>query len=442
MKFQRCQNAWLESAPCVSRNGLASEAETGFKRNTGESLGSGENQFGAAPSAAGYLYQARLALLLCIPHVNSGIEVEVSVERLDDVSFEKDGTPFELLQTKHHIDRVASLSDASPDIWKTLRIWAAAAADDPSLPSRAKLVLVTTGEAPVGSAAALLRPRQAYQSGTKRNPKLAKEILAAVAETSKNKALKSSFTAFLALSDAMRSSLLSAVEVVDRQPLLTDLGVELEHALRLVAPSGKAPLAREMLEGWWWPRICEVLMANPPDTIPVGALEAKLDDIRELLKRDALIADFEHAEPSDTEIAEYDGFRFVKQLHVIGLGGNRLRFAKRDYYRAFVQRSKWTREHVVLDEELEKFEQRLVEEWEPRFAAMCDSHLGSESNDSKLKQDAQEIYYWVETEARLPFRSITAKFLNVGSYHILANDLRIGWHRDFLSLCREESSDG
>lgn len=405
-------------------------------------MGSRDNQYGAAPSAAGYLYQARLALFLCIPYVNSGIEAEVSVERLDDVSFERDGTPIELLQTKHHIERIASLTDGSPDIWKTLRIWAEAAMEDPSLPSRARLVLVTTGKAPSGSAASLLRPRQSYEAGTKRNPKLAKEILTAFAENSDNKVLKSAFSAFLALSDAMRSSLLSAIEILDCQPLLTDLSVELEHALRLVAPAGKAGLAREMLEGWWWPRICEVLMVSPPDRIPISALEAKLDDIRELIKRDALTTDFEHAEPSDSEIAEYDGFRFVKQLHVIGLGGNRLRFAKRDYYRAFVQRSKWTREHVVLDEELEKFEQRLVEEWEPRFAAMCDTHVESEASDVKLKQDAQEIYFWVETEARLPFRSITAKFLNVGSYHILANNLKIGWHRDFMQLCAEETADG
>jgi hypothetical protein len=408
----------------------------------GKQLSIGQSQFSAAASSAGYLYQARLALLLCIPHLNTGVEIAISVERLDDVAFEKNGTPFELLQTKHHIDRVASLSDTSPDVWKTLRVWAEAAAADPSLPSRTKLVLVTTGEAPLGSASALLRPPQTYPLGTKRDPKSAKERLTEVAETSKNTSLKSAFTAFLALSDAMRSSLLSAVEIVDRQPLLTDLGNELEHALRLVAPGGKSALAREMLEGWWWPRICTALMANPPDAIAIGAIEAKLDDIRDTLKRDALVADYEHAEPDDAEIAEYDGFRFVQQLRVIGLGGNRLRFAKRDYYRAFVQRSKWTREHVVLDEELERFEQRLVEEWEPRFAAMCDLHVGRENNEAKLKQDGQDIYYWVETEARFPFRSLTAKFLNVGSYHILANELRVGWHRDFLNVCSGEIGDG
>ncbi|MET4312761.1 hypothetical protein ABIC01_005772 [Bradyrhizobium sp. RT4b] len=404
----------------------------------GGELSDGGNHFTAAASAVGYLYQARLALLLCIPHVNSGAEVEVSIERLDDISFEKDGTAFELLQTKHHIDRVASLSNASPDLWKTLRIWAAAAKDDPSLPSRAKLALVTTAAASTESAAALLRPPGAYPTGAKRNPKSANEILTEVAQTSANEALAPAFAAFLALTEPMRSALLSAVEVLDNQPLIADLDDELEHALRLVAPAGKAAAAREALEGWWWPRVCAALVKSPSEPIPIGLVEAKLDDIRDALKRDALVADFEHAEPGEAEYAEYDGFRFVHQLHVIGLGGNRLRFAKRDFYRAFAQRSKWTREHVVLDDEVEQFEQRLVEEWQPRFEAMCDVHSGTPPVEPTLKQDGQALYQWVENDARFPFRSLTARFLNVGSYHILANNLRVGWHRDYVSICAEE----
>jgi hypothetical protein len=401
-------------------------------------LSGGSSQFIAAPSAAGYLYQARLALLLCIPHLNNGSEVEVAVERLDDVSFEQSGAPIELLQSKHHIDRVGNLSNSSPDLWKTLRVWAEAASSDPSLPSHVKLVLVTTGIAQPKSAASLLRSAQSYPPGEKRDPKSAQELLTRVAENSSNKALNSAFEAFLSLSEPMRSALLSAIEVVDNQPLLTDLDKALEDALRLAAPAGKSAAVRELLEGWWWPRICAALMASPPERISMGAIEAKLDDIRDMLKRDALVAEFEFAEPTDAEVEHYEGLRFVKQLRVIGLGGNRISYAKNDYYRAFTQRSRWTREHVVLDEELEKFERTLIEEWKPRFAAMCDSCEGEDGDDSKLRRDAQEIYYWVETEARFPFRSLSAKFLNVGSYHMLANDLRVGWHRDFTKLCSED----
>jgi hypothetical protein len=40
-------------------------------------------------SAAGFFYQVRLALLLCMDYVNRDSGVEVAVERLDDVSFER-----------------------------------------------------------------------------------------------------------------------------------------------------------------------------------------------------------------------------------------------------------------------------------------------------------------------------------------------------------------
>jgi hypothetical protein len=371
--------------------------------------------------------------------VNSQSSVEVAIERLDDISFEVNGTPLELLQTKHHIDRVGSLSDASPDLWKTIRVWAEAAAADPSLPSRTRLLLITTGITPDHSAASYLRPTTAYPAGEHRDPKIAQELLTDIASTSENKALSSAFEAFLSLTPQMRSSLLSAVEVIDRQPLLSDLDSVLEEALRIFAPKGKAAVAREMLEGWWWPRVCNALMTSPSAPISIALLEAKFDDIRDMLKRDALVADFEHADPSEAEVAEFDGFRFVKQLQLIGLGGNRIRFAKRDYYRAFAQRSKWTREHVVLDDELERFEATLIEEWEPRFGAMCDAHYGSEPDEPTLQQAGQEIYHWVETEARFPFRSLSARFLNVGSYHILANELRIGWHKNYAAISAEES---
>ena len=112
----------------------------------------------AASSAAGYLYQARLALAECLrfAYVDSGIDI--AIEKLDDVSFEKEGGALELLQTKHHVNRVGNLSDTSVDLWKTLRVWADATKADPSLPGRTRFSIITTARAPDESAASLLRP--------------------------------------------------------------------------------------------------------------------------------------------------------------------------------------------------------------------------------------------------------------------------------------------
>ena len=398
------------------------------------------SSFSAAPSAAGYLYQARLALALCLRYVNADVGVEVGIERLDDVSFEQAGSALALLQAKHHIDRVASLTDMSVDLWKTLRVWSEAIAADPTLPARTRLALVTTGSAPVDSAAAMLRPPSAYSSGEKREPKAAAERLVAIAEAGGNQALKAAYAAFLALSPTMRMSMLSSIEVLDAHPLLTDLGDLIENELRLIAPRGKVGLARERLEGWWWPRVCAALVESPAGPISVLEIEAKLDDIRDGLKRDALVADQEHADPTDHETADYEGQPFVRQLKVVGVGGNRVEFAKRDYYRAFTQRSKWVREHLVFDGEIARYELNLIEEWQPRFHQMREKLEGQEEDDTASRTAGQELYAWVEAEARFPFRTITHRFLTVGSYHMLANDLRLGWHPNYETVCTTEDA--
>lgn len=393
--------------------------------------------FTAAPAAAGYLYQARLALALCLRYAYADGGVEVAIERLDDVSFERDGTAIELLQTKHHLNRASDLTDASPDLWKTLRVWSELALADPGLPSRSRLVLVTTAQVADGSIAELLRPSNVGGAISGEAAREAAARLTVVAETSANAALKPAFQAFLALTPAMRASLLSTVQILDGQPLVSDVGKAIEEAIRMTAPRGQATKAREQLEGWWWPRIIAAIMQDPVGAVSILEVETKLDEIRESLQRDALSAEFEHAAPPEAELESYEGHGFVRQLKVVGIGGNRIEHAKRDYYRAFSQRSHWAREHVILDGEIARFEATLIEEWEPRFAAMCEKHAGKPADSADLRDAGQEVYHWVETEARFPFRTLVKRFLNVGSYHILANAFRVGWHRDFASDRKE-----
>jgi hypothetical protein len=394
----------------------------------------GDNSpFTAAAAAAGYLYQARLALALCLHYAYSEGGVEVSVERLDDVSFERNGNPIELLQTKHHIRRAADLTDASPDLWKTLRIWCEKALEDPNLPSRTRLLLVTTSIVPEDSIAKLLRSDSCGVGISGKLALEAAERLTRIAEASKNLSLRSAFSSFLALTPRMRASLLSAVQIFDAYPLVGDLGDTIESGIRMVAPRGQVQKAREMLEGWWWARIIEALLQQPAGQVSILEVETKLDEIRESLQRGALTAEFEHADPPNDELRAYDDHGFVRQLRHIGVGGNRIEYAKRDYYRAFTQRSHWSREHVILDGEIARFEATLIEEWEPRFAAMCERHPRTDTSAPELRHAGLEIYNWVETEARFPFRTLVKRFLNVGSFHILANAFRLGWHRDYNS---------
>ena len=390
----------------------------------------------AAQSAAGYLYQARLALAECLRYAYNDSSVEVAIEKLDDVSFEKNGTALELLQTKHHLKKAGDLSDGSVDLWKTLRVWALAIKVDPTLIGRTRFALITTARAPEGSAAALLRAESPA-----RDPEAADVLLMRAATASESEGLKKAVTEFTGLSSATRKALLDEIDVLDGAPLIADLGAVIEVRLRMIAPRGKSDLAREQLEGWWWPRICAALQADKPGTIPVLEVEQKLDDIRDSLKRDALPFDMEHVEPTAAELDSLDEMRFVKQLHAVGLGSLRLQYAKRDFYRASAQRSRWVRQNLLFDGEVGRFEQRLLEEWQPRFAQMCED-LGAECHDAALLRAAgQHLYGWVENDARFPIRTQVFRFMTVGSYHILAEGLRVGWHRDFATLYMDEPAE-
>ena len=131
----------------------------------------GPTQFSAVPSALGYLYQVRYALLLLI---DADADAEITLEKLDDVAFERQGTAEELLQFKLHINKTATLTNSCSDIWKTLRVWSTNVATGHVQPEQCRLVLVTTATAPPGSAAVMLR------SGGARNVAEALRLLMAV----------------------------------------------------------------------------------------------------------------------------------------------------------------------------------------------------------------------------------------------------------------------
>jgi hypothetical protein len=112
------------------------------------------------------------------------------------------------------------------------------------------------------------------------------------------------------------------------------------------------------------------------------------------------------------------------------VGSARIEYSIRDYYRASEQRSRWAREDLLVDGELENYEQELVEAWQPRFASIQEE-LTPACPPEKRIMLGQILFKWVEQEANFPLRSVREKFLTHGSYHILSNRYVVGWHPDF-----------
>lgn len=386
----------------------------------------GTSQFSAADSALGYLYQVRVALLWALRRLKVGNDFIVSLETLDDVTFETTGgKPEELLQTKHHRNRETTLTDASADLWKSLRVWFEGYASK-SIPTGTALHLLTTAKAPVGSIAARLRSEG-------RDVDAALKALETTAQSSKSEANAPAYAAFLNAPGPTRKMLVETVVVFDAAPNVTDLDSDLRAEVFWAVDRKHHDLFLERLEGWWLRRSLKQLSSiGLGDRILATEIEAQMSDLREQFKQDSLPIDddllnFDLDEATHAARADY---RFVRQLELITAGKRRIAAAVRDYYRAFEQRSRWLRNDLLLVGDLTRYERRLLEEWELVFEAMKDD-LGVNAAEDAKRKAALEVLQWGE-RVSLPIRpSVTEPFVTRGSLHMLADEVRLGWHPDF-----------
>ena len=392
--------------------------------------------YDASASAIGYLYQLRYALLAGLREFSTDASWSVSVEVVDDVEIVAAGES-RRWQLKHRADG-KRLTDSSADLWKTLRIWSEAIKDGSLDPSRTRLLLLTTSTVPAGSAAYHL------QAGSDRDVTKARELLESAATKSASKSNKSSIEAFRSLKDSQREALLDAVTVLGDGPMIEDVHRELLLICRYAVGKMAAESLLNRLEGWFFQRCIETM--RTPAALPISGseIDEKLSELRSQFREYNLPIDEDIAEMTATR-EEYSDRTFIRQLELIEIGNRRIELAVRDYLRASTQRSRWSRENLLLPGEIGAYERRLREEWEAHFAAMQDE-LGEEAAEETKIAMAKKIYGWVDTEFRENIRpECHEPFICKGSFHILADELRVGWHPEFearLMAILEPASGG
>jgi hypothetical protein len=332
-----------------------------------------------------------------------------------------EGEQTELIQAKYHV-APGTLTDASPDLWKTLRVWSEVSASQPA----ALLVLVTTATAASGSIASLLRVED-------RDVHLAHQRLVNVAKSSSSQSMAPAMGAFLGLSDEDRLALVDRILISDAAPRFDDLDERFRSALRLAVPADRRDALALRLREWWLLRAEQHLVAVAQGAHPRVSgteIEARLGDIRDELSADNLPIDFQELEPPDEEDVD-EQRKFVMQLRLIALSRPRVRKAVHDYNRAFHQRSRWLREDLVGFDELRKYEIRLKEEWER--LSMPETDEDWEPPDEEAAVRGRSVFMSCEDASVEPIRPrVSAPYVMRGSLHMLADDLRIGWHHDWV----------
>lgn len=393
--------------------------------------------FSAGLQTVGYLHQVRYALYALLRE--SDEEAAVVIEGLDDVEVRGEQGLTRLDQLKHHIKGSAKLTDSSPDIWKTIRIWSSQMRSRAWDPALIRLNLITTAEAAQGDAAWYLKDH------ADRNVTKARELLLQAAGTSRtlDKPMCAAYTEFQTLSEREQLSLLGAVRIFDGAHTITDLPALIKQQIRCAAPPSVALLDRlyEHLEGWWFARAVEHLVKSSQEPITLMQLRRKLWSITEQLREDNLPIDYADAVPDTAVDPENDERVFVRQLRCLDIKSERIKLAILDYYRAFEQRAKWIRDELLIDDELITYERKLVDAWENYRLSLLDEATGDVLESPQYcRTIGLKILQWVQTEIDIRIKpNVDERFVLRGSYHMLADTERprVYWHPKFLERLEE-----
>jgi hypothetical protein len=394
----------------------------------------GSNRFSAAGSALGYLAQIEYALLIALQRMDSDDSFRLSLETIDDITFEVAGQPRELWQSKHHVGRQGSLGDASPDLWKTLHNWIETS------DTASACFLFTTSAASPDTAASLLGPSRNSQDVT-----AARRKLDAVAQAAGNASSADYYAKYLALDVEQRTSLLGRVVVLAQAVTAEDI------TSRLIATVRKSTIAQrrvplvERLRGWWHGRAMAHLTRvaqGESDWIDIQEIEEQLLLIAQSLRDDNLPLDYDdEPEPTRSDVDEDDRI-FVAQLKMILLHHDRIRQAVYDHNRAFLQRSRWQREQLLAVGELDTYDRRLVEEWKRVFLPLAEPSSDDDTRDDDKLSNARQLYARFQERALPEIRKeVRSGYIPIGSLHVLADRMHIGWHPDWVDLLKHRLAE-
>lgn len=277
------------------------------------------------------------------------------------------------------------------------------------------------------------------KTGDERDADKAHQRLATYARSVSTPTLQAARDAFLRIEDDRRREMVRRIVVADEAPGFADLDREFDRALRLAAPTNRRPALISRLREWWLARaeghLVEVAQGQHP-RIEFLEVETRIADLRDQLSVDSLPNDFEElAAPSDEEVAA-DQRAFVMQLRLIALANARIRLAVHDHNRAFAQRARWLREDLVAVGELATYERRLRDEWERLWLPETDEPLDLSEDEARAR--GREVHRACDEAIVEPIRpKVAAPHIMRGSTQMLADEMRIGWHHEWITRMQE-----
>lgn len=356
----------------------------------------------------------------------------IGVETDDDVAI-RSGETVILEQDKHSIREAAeTFGDRSKDLWNTLAIWIGAI-EAHRVAADSTIFLMVTNKT--------LTKCVAKQISAAKSAQQAEECVTALEKAGENPPEHIAKFVERVLRSESRSvlvKLVTRIELIDGSQ--ASAGAELRKVTvrHLQLPDWCVPhadsIADELL-GWLHRTALAAWQQNQPAWIERDHFVNQLHAIIDLRRRQIRRERAEHLIPvPQSNISQEKGRPFVKQLHLVTDDDMLVDSAIREFIRCNIEKLRLSKEGNVTDGDWTAFESTLLARWQK-----------IRSRVARMKPNAreEEIGYEVLAETTESHREKLAGadteqiYLTSGTYHRMADLLRVGWHPRYEPLMRE-----
>ena len=379
---------------------------------------------------AGFGYQFERALHWL---AQSRAGFRVGIETDDDVAVRGPDASQILEQDKHSIQEDgAPFGDRSKDLWNTLGMWMDAIEDGQASTDSAVFLMVTNKVLPDCIAQTISR---AQTDGD------IEACVALLEKAAKNPPEKIANLVERVLRLTSRSTLRSLIrkcELVDGSQQSSGAELREQTIACLQLPTWCASHADSIvdeLSGWMFKIALQTWRQKKSAWIQRDEFVNQLHAIIERRRRNISRERAEHLIPiTEKDVGTEKVRPFVKQLHLITDDDALVDGSIREFIRCNIEKSRLSAQGDVTDDDWKAFESALLSRWEKIRARVIRMRRGGEEGDIGF-----EIFTETTEEHRekLAGSDTEQVYLTSGTYHRLADMIRVGWHPRFEQLMQE-----
>ena len=384
----------------------------------------------AAGANAGFGYQFERALFWL---AQSPSGAAIGIETTDDVAVSLKNGQLVLEQDKHSIrDNAEPYGNRSKDLWNTLSIWLGAIEAKEVAIESTHFFLVTNK---------VLPDCIAKQIGAAESSEAAAACVAELVKASKEPPETVGPMMERVLRPESRetlTALILRVKLFDGTQAAAGDALRTETLAHLQLPTWCGPTANSILDelsGWLHTSVLDLWRQKKPGWVQrdhfVNQVHAVLDRRKRQITRERA----EHLiSVPDSKVAQEKGQPFVKQLHLVTDDDAVVDTAIREFIRCYLEKMRLSQEGNVTDDDWKSFEGTLLARWNKIRTRVARIKAGTAEAD---------VGFEILTETTEGHREKLAGsdteqvYLTSGTYHRLADLLRVGWHPRYEDLMKE-----